>query len=118
MALALQTSSTDVSHRLNKLRVKATPSGNYSAGGDTVNLTTITNPKLLSGGRAGSLPTGARIVRYAAGYLAELILGATMQTCLLKIYSAPGVELAAGAYPAALAADFYEFELEGPKGSF
>lgn len=40
-----------------------------------------------------------------AGYTASLLPGADAQHWLLKLFSAPGTELAAGAYPAGVLAD-------------
>lgn len=120
MALALTLNEVEVNLRHKDLYIKAVASGNYSTGGDTVNLTSISNPANKTNGTAGYPGT---IVDYeveqgAGGYTAELIPGATLATWKLKIFSAPGTELAAGAYPAAITADFFILRFKGPKLRF
>lgn len=66
-----------------------------------------------------------RVTKAPAGYTAKITFPNTANITgwshflILKIYSAPGVELAAGAYPAAILADgAFEFEISGPNGTF
>lgn len=107
--------------------------GNYvqnaGAAGETLNLTTATDPNHLGDTVGGKLDVAAvtarlfeaKVVRAPAGYGAEINLstGATSwaNAFILKLYSAPGVELAAAAYPAAILADSFEVEISGPNGS-
>ena len=63
-----------------------------------------------------------KVVRAPAGFDAQINIstGATgwNNALILKLFSAPGVELAAGAYPAPILADSFDVELSGPNGSF
>jgi hypothetical protein len=120
MALTSTTLDRDISRRKRKLRITVIPSGNYTPGGDTFDLTAITNPKVIPLGKPSALPKFATVVNSPAGYSAEFVAGATMQTCKLKVFASPGNELAAAAYPAALLADANGFtvEMEGPLGGF
>lgn len=118
MPIALVTFDKEISRRRKRLRVKGTLSGNYVTGGITVDLTTISNPKLLSSGKAASNPTLGLVLNSPAGYTGELVAGATIKTWLLKVFTTGGAELAAAAFPAALAADPFQFEFEGPLGAF
>lgn len=63
----------------------------------------------LDGPSVGS----GKVTNPPAGYPAKIIPGADSQHWLLQIFSAAGVELAAGAYPAGILADvdiYIEFE--------
>lgn len=118
MPTTLATTDKDVTRRRKVLTVAVTLSGDYTVGGDTVDLTTVTNPLMLSNGKVSALPTRATVVNSPDGYSAEFITGATLQTCKLKVYTAMGTELTAIAYPAALIADPFLIELSGPLGAF
>jgi hypothetical protein len=103
---------------------------NAGAAGEVLNFTTATDPNHLNEPIAGMLDLGAinakvysfKVSRLPAGYTAEINLstGATSwaNALILKIFSAPGVELAAAAYPAPILADSFDVELSGPSGSF
>lgn len=103
---------------------------NAGAAGEVLNFTAATDPNFLASPIAGLLDVNAinaklyefKVVRYPGGYPAELNLstGATSwaNALILKIFSAPGVELAAAAYPAGILADSFDVELTGPNGSF
>lgn len=118
MALALVTLRKDLSRRNKHLIISATPSGSYATGGDTVDLTKLTNPKFISNGLAGAVPKAVEIINTPGGYSAEFIIGTTLANSKLKIYSAPGTELSAAAYPAALTSNAFQIELVGPLGGF
>lgn len=102
---------------------------NAGAAGEVLNLTTATDPNHLAEPIAGLLDLGAinaklyefKVVRPPAGYGAEINVstGATSwaNALILKLYSAPGVELAAAAYPAAVLADRFDIEISGPNGT-
>lgn len=103
MALASALQYSDLTRRKKRRGVKITPSGNYVAGGDTLDLTKMTNPNNLGAPLFGSVPQNVAVQNVPAGYGAQYIPGATLDTCKVK-YSLDGVEVAAGAYPAALTA--------------
>ena len=117
LALTLQTVNHDL--RTKKIYLIATASGNYVAGGDTVNLQAIT----LHIGQSPSDTIGypgtikhSEVCNAPAGYTGILIPGATLATWKLQIWAADGTELAAGAYPALVIATPFIFMIEGPKG--
>ena len=118
MALVLATTDKDLTRRRKNLTISATPSGDYVVGGDTADLTAVTNPKGISNGKVAALPKTAKVVNSPGGYVGEFIIGATLATCKLKVYTAMGVELTAIAYNATLLADPFLIELSGPLGNF
>lgn len=118
MADLLVTVSTDFSRRKKKLRVNDTITGNYVQGGTTLDLTKITNPKLISNGKCAANPTRGAVLNHPGGYNIELTVGATLQTWSYKILASGGAELAAGAIPAAITNDPVQLEFEGPLGAF
>ena len=119
MAIALKTTHVDKSMRKRSITVEGTLSASYVNGTPiTIDLTTVTNPKLLSAGKPMGNPTRGILVHVPAGFTGQLVQGATMKTWGLTLYSASGTELASGAYPAGLTANPIVFEFEGPKGSF
>lgn len=88
------------------------------AGGDTVDLTKLTNPNNI-GDAAIGFPGTIKIwevIGTPAGYNAKLVPGAALNTWRLRVFSAMGTELATGAYPAAILADVFTIRLVGPKG--
>ncbi|MDE2102973.1 MAG: hypothetical protein KGL39_37360 [Patescibacteria group bacterium] len=117
MALALSVLSVDTDLRKKEVVVKAVASGNYATGGDTVDLTAVTNPSNRIGGFFGYPGTieDNSVEQGAGGYTAELVPGTSLSNWKLKIYSAPGTELAAGAYPAAITGDSFTLRFRGPK---
>ena len=116
--LALTVQAVQHALRSKQLYLIATPSGNYTTGGDTVNLQAITPSLGLADATVGypGVVNECEVSSAPGGYTAILITGATLATWKLKIYSAAGVELAAGAYPAAILAGVFILFLEGPKG--
>ncbi len=117
MAIAMTITSVDISRRRKSVHVQAALSGNYAAGGEPVDLTTLANPQMIQDGQLRGNPVLGVIEKYPAGSLAELIPGATPKTWFLKVFSAPGTELAAGAYPAGIAGDTCEFVFQGQIGT-
>lgn len=80
-----------------------TLSGDYSTGGDTLDLTATTNPNRIPAAKAFSaLPDVISLENFPGGYTFELIPGTALNNNLLKIYTAEGTELAAAVYPAAI----------------
>jgi hypothetical protein len=89
------------------VELAVTPSGNYAAGGDTINL----NPSAFRDpngvgvlGQPLSVPTRrVRVVaNNAGGYYPQFVPGATLATSKLQWFAPGGAEVAAGAYPAAI----------------
>jgi hypothetical protein len=92
------------------------PSGNYVTGGDTVDFTAAVADPALVGGAGAFLETSLPLQQFDAwsqagnlvqGYLP--VIGATQKTNKLKVVTAFGVELGAGAYPAGVLADNIAF---------
>lgn len=106
MSLALTLKSVVQSGNQLRLAIGVVPSGNYATNGDTVDLTA-----LLGQGRGTSVfvannPPLEGIFTCSTGYLASFFPGSTLANGLLKfVDSTTGNEVAAGAYPAGLAAD-------------
>lgn len=98
--------------------------------GEFLNLTTATDPNFYAQPVAGLVDNAAltakvfeaKLVRPPAGYTGSIVKKTTPtgwnDAFILKLYSAPGTELAAAAYPAAILADTFEFEIAGPNGTF
>lgn len=104
--------------------------GSYVLGGEPLNPTLATDPNFVADPIAGifdkpSVLAGDfsfRLDRAPSGYQGEINL-ATSPTgwnnaLLLKLYTAPDTELAAGAYSVAIKADSFTFSISGPKGMF
>ncbi len=92
-------------------------SGSYTAGGDTLDLSTISGLIPSSG-----LPlfafvegNGTGTQQSAAGGYYVVVPGTTLATYRVKIFSAGGVELVAGAYPAAVTGDAVFLNLQWRK---
>jgi hypothetical protein len=119
MAATLVALTPDYTRRRKRNRIKITPTGNYAAGGQVIDLTALTNPNFLPNvGISGfNIPalSDVAITKVPAGYTAEMVAGtntAALATAFkLKIFTAPDTELAAGAYPASLLADYFEIEV-------
>ncbi len=119
MAVTLIALKPDYSRRRKTNRIKIVPTGNYATGGQVLDLTALTNPNFYPnvGVSAFNIPPLEDLIvtRVPAGYTAEIVAG-TDPTALatafkLKLFTAPDTELAAGAYPASLLADFFEIEV-------
>lgn len=101
-----------VSEREKAIRYNVVLSGAYVqavAGADTgevLKLEGAANPGLQANAFWGQKgPARVYNVTGPAGYGVELILGGNPNHWLMKIFSAVGTELAAGAYPAAITGD-------------
>ena len=118
MALALTVQAVHHQLRTKQLYLIATPTGNYTTGGDTVNLQAITPGLGMADSTIGYPGTikESEVSSTPQGYGALLVPGATLATWKLKIYSVAGTELAAGAYPAAITGGVFVLFLEGVKG--
>ena len=87
--------------------VKVVRSGNYVDGGDPVNLnaSALSDPQGLGVlGYPQSVPVTPVAVDSEAdqGYIATIVPGATLDAYKIQYWSAEGVQLGAGAYPAAI----------------
>lgn len=93
-------------------------SGNYSAGGDALDLTAATSPKGEAGVEAKSLPKHFRIWGQN-GYSYAYIPGTTRANGKLKVNTTAATELpgAPTAYPAGITGDVVNFEASFPKGA-
>lgn len=96
-----------------KATFSAQLSGNYAAGGDTLDFTKVP----IEG--TSQPPLNIRGVGFFAGYGVEFVIGTTLANSKVIFYTSPAVagvapltELAAGAYPAALTAGPFVFEAE------
>lgn len=125
MALALVTQRVRRHLRNKELIINVTPSGNYVAGGDTMNFTTLTALPGLGDAVVGfpANITDAVVLSCPFGYKAEIIPGTNSTNWKLKIeYTGAAVssafaELAAAAYPAGLLTpNYFQISISGPKG--
>ena len=118
MPLALAVAAAHHDLRDKELIIQATPSGNYVAGGDTVNLTVVSNPKFIGDAQFGfpGKIDDYEVLSAPDGYTANLVPGATLATWLLQVYSAANTPLAAAAYPAGVLAGVFLLRFRGPKG--
>lgn len=83
--------------------VALTFSGNYTTGGDTLDLTKLTNTGFIPGAlQFGRLPVRITINNLPDGYTAEWIPGTTLANGKIKWNTASNTELGAGAYPAGI----------------
>ena len=105
MAVALAIKAIDVSRRRKRITYNLTFSGNYSTGGDTLNLATASNPRFLDAGYPSRVPDQIDVMGNPGGTSAEAVLGTGMTDNKIKLFSAPNTELAAGAYNAAVTGD-------------
>ena len=87
----------EVGQLARKFIFKVVLTSNYPTGGETLNFAPYVS------GDVGALPTSVQPERFG-GYVPSYIPGASISAGKLKQFSAPGTELAAGAYPAALLA--------------
>jgi hypothetical protein len=124
MALAVSALKANRLPRVKELLLKVVASGNYVAGGDTLNLGSISNPLFLGDVSVGfpGLIEEYEVVDSPPGYQGSLIPGATLGTWKLQVFqtgaalSGPLGELAAAAYPGAITASFFVIRIAGPKG--
>lgn len=122
MSLTLVAVSSSNTRRQKTIKLNATPVGNYVVGGVPIDLTTITDPTFQGSCFPGSVPKSAQVDNTPAGYTAEIVAGTDptqlATTYKLKVYTAPGTEMTAIAFPAALLADSFLLALTGPNWGF
>jgi hypothetical protein len=103
MAIASSLIALDPTRRSVRRTLGLTFSGNYTAGGDTLDLTATANPNGLEGAKAFSLnPVVYGVRNVPDGYTAEIVAGAALNAWKVKWFTASNTELAAGAYPAGI----------------
>ena len=101
---------TSISTGMDEVTIEGTitPSGNYVAGGDTIDFTTIQGAQVYTRiFTPQALPTYGSI-QGNSGDVYAFVLGTALNNCKAKIWSgqaAPIVELGAGAYPARITGD-------------
>lgn len=105
MAVTLSILDVDNSGKTTYVTCLATLSGNYSTGGDTVDLTTI-----IGKGRLGRVFQAFNPILYGWGVCSTgaslaIIPGTALNNNKLKINTASNTELAAGAYAAQFTGD-------------
>ncbi len=105
---------------VDKLLVQLTPSGNYVTGGDTFDLTAITDPGGVGLVGFNQPPICVHIIgQNAGGYRGEFVPGTNATNGKVKFYTpATGAtdEVAAGAYPAAITGGTWFALIELVKG--
>lgn len=118
MALPLTALRPDYTRRRKINRLKSTPTGNYVTGGVPFDLSSIANPNWFPNVGFGSVPNidDITVTKVPGGYTAEIVSSGvgspTLATAyLMKVYTTAGTELAAAAFPAALLAGVFEFEI-------
>lgn len=127
MATVITLRRFDQTRRRTEREYQVAFSGNYTTGGAVLDLTAALDPKFLAAGYLGGifdlglLQDGsivARLNRFPGGYTGEIVVNGSAtgwaNAYLLKLYSAPGTELAAGAYPAAVTGDTASITVSGP----
>jgi hypothetical protein len=116
MAIAAVVKAVDFTRRRRRVSLALTFSGSYATGGDTLNLTTVTNPSFLSAAGFSTIPTTTDVSfrNGAGGYDFDFVPGTTLANSKIKLFSAANTELAAGAYNAALTGDTLNIEISIP----
>ena len=86
--------------------IQLTFSGSFTAGGDPLNLTTLTNPNGLDVEGVFELPLSLGPAVYLEDiggyYVQPKVTGSTLTAFLINVYQPGGTILPAGAYPAAV----------------
>ena len=90
-------------NRLKEVYVAIVPSGNYSTGGDTLDLTGLKNPIFLPDPFLARVPISVGVMNEEmSGFYLGILPGTAPNNYKIKFYQPGGVELTAGAYPAAV----------------
>ena len=105
MALALNVKGIDDGGDLVYIFGTLTPSGSYSSGGDTLDLTTIEGAAVLARVFAAATVPVNGSVYGTTGDSYGFIPGAALNNGKVKINTASNTELGAGAYPARITGD-------------
>ena len=90
-------------NRLKEIYVAIVPSGNYSTGGDTLDLTALKNPIFLPDPFLARVPISVGVMNEEmSGNYVGILPGTAPNNYKIKFYQPGGAELTAGAYPAAI----------------
>jgi hypothetical protein len=95
----------DYSRRHKYMTIEVLPSSSYTTGGDTLNLTAITNSVKTYRGKIGPKVLAiddVQIVSVPAGYTAQFTPGTTNANHLLQFFTTAATELSQAGYPAGL----------------
>lgn len=113
MSVATTAITGDISRRKRTRRFKLVFTANYATGGQLLDFSAVLNPSFLESATPGWFPAPSvddfKIERMPAGYTGEIVAGSGSTPAngiALKFFSVPGTELAAGAYSAAVLADY------------
>ena len=94
---------TTQTNKLKEIYVSITPSGNYSTGGDTFDLTALKNPNFLPDPFLARVPVSVGVMNEEmGGFYVGILPGTALNNYKIKFYQPGGSEVAAGAYPAAI----------------
>jgi hypothetical protein len=119
MALSAAVVQTDITRRHRVVKLRVTPTVSYPTGGDTLDLTAITNPNALPGGyfSAAGIPTTAQVEvdENLAGASPKWVAGTTLANGKVKLVTA-GAEHANAVYTAAELADSFVLVFRIPVG--
>src|SRR5581483_9328293 len=105
MAVALAVTSIRTTRRHHEVEFKPTMSGNYAAGGDTLDFTAATDAAFKGFRKPSVAPEAIEANGSFGGHTVTPIVGAAANNSKLKFFTAPNTELAAAAYPAAITGD-------------
>ena len=90
-------------NKLKEIYVQIVPSGNYSTGGDTFDLTALKNPNYLPDPYLARVPVSIGVMNEEmSGYYVGILPGTATNNYKIKFYQPGGSEVAAGAYPGAI----------------
>ena len=94
---------TTQSNKLKEIYVAIVPTGSYSTGGDTFDLTALKNPNFLPDPFLARVPVSIGVMNEEmGGYYVGILPGTAPNNYKIKFYQPGGSEVAAGAYPAAI----------------
>lgn len=84
----------------NKILAQVVPTVNYAAGGDGLNLDSLSDPNALGAVVPNVQPASVSVYEESiGGYYAETVRGTNPTNWKLQFFTAGGAEVAAGAYP-------------------
>jgi hypothetical protein len=90
-------------NRLKEIYVSITPSGSYTTGGDTFDLTGLKNPSFFPEPFLARLPISIGVMNEEmGGNYVGIVPGTALNNYKIKFYQPGGAEVLAGAYPAAI----------------
>lgn len=99
--------------------VTITPSGSYTTGGDTFDLTAITRPvgsPPIPGGAQATAPIPTQVtINSVNGYSYSYVKGTTRANGKFKVNTTANTELTAGAYPAGITGDTITAQIVFPR---